>query len=81
MDRMYFKLIEVAHEVASLSNSLAMNANFREDVDAATAPHLMEIYKRVSDVQQLLFRAVCSQMANDPQERDIPISHEVHDSH
>lgn len=81
MDRMYFKLIEVAHEVASLSNSLAMNANFREDVDAATAPHLMEIYKRVSDVQQLLFRAVCSQMANDPQQREIDISHEVHDSH
>jgi len=81
MDSLYFKLIEVAHEVASLSNSLAMNANFREDVDAATAPHLMELYKRVLDVQQFLSLAVYRQMANDPQQREIDISHEVHHNH
>lgn len=81
MDRMYFKLIEEAHDVAALANSLAMNANYRQDVDEKTRPRLVELHKAVSDVQQLLFRAVCSQMSNDPQERDIEIRHEVHDSH
>lgn len=73
MDRMYFKLAEKAIEVASLANALAMNANHREDVDEATRPELMTLYKSVSDVQQLLFRAVCRQMGNDPQEREIDI--------
>lgn len=73
MDRMYFKLVEKATEVAGLANALAMNANHREDVDAATRPELVTLHKAVSDVQQLLFRAVCRQMGNDPQERDIDI--------
>lgn len=73
MDRTYFKLAEKAIEVAGLANALAMNANHREDVDVATRPELMTLYKAVSDVQQLLFRAVCRQMGNDPQERDIDI--------
>lgn len=73
MDRMYYKLVEKAIEVAGLANALAMNANHREDVDAATRPELMTLHKSLSDVQQLLFRAVCRQMGNDPQERDIDI--------
>lgn len=81
MDRLYFKLIEEAHDVAALANSLAMNANYRQDVDEATRPRLAELHKAVSDVQQLLFRAVCRQMKNDPQERDIDIRYEVHNSH
>ena len=81
MDRLYFKIIEEAHDVAALATSLAMNANYRQDVDEDTRPHLVELHKALSDVQQLLFRAVCHQMKNDPQERDIPIRHEVHDSH
>ena len=81
MDRLYFKLIEVSHDVAALANSLAMNANYRQDVDEETRPRLAELHKAVSDVQQLLFRAVCHQMSHDPQERDIEIRHEVHDNH
>lgn len=81
MDRLYFKIIEEAHDVAALANSLAMNANFRQDVDEKTRPCLVDLHKAISDVQQLLFRAVCRQMKNDPQERDIDIRHEVHDSH
>ena len=73
MDRMYFKLAEKAIEVAGLANALAMNANHREDVDDATRPELMTLHKVVSDVQQMLFKAVCRQMGNDPQERDIDI--------
>lgn len=81
MDRLYFKLIEEAHDVAALANSLAMNANYRQDVDELTRPRLAELHKAVSDVQQLLFRAVCRQMKNDPQERNIVIRHEVHNSY
>lgn len=73
MDRMYFKLVEVATEVVGLANALAMNANYREDVDAATCPELRTLHKAVSDVQQMLFKAVCRQMSKDPQERDIDI--------
>lgn len=73
MDRMYFKLAEKAIEVASLANALAMNANHREDVDAATRPELMTLHKAASDLQQMLYKAVCRQMGNDPQERDIDI--------
>lgn len=73
MDRMYFKLVEVATEVVGLANALAMNANYREDVDAATRPELMTLHKAVYDVQQMLFKAVCRQMSKDPQERDIDI--------
>ena len=74
MDRMYFKLVEKAIEVAGLANALAMNANHREDVDVATRPELMTLYNALSDVQQMLFRSVCRQMGNDPQERDIDIN-------
>lgn len=73
MDRMYFKLVEKAIEVASLANALAMNANYREDVDAATRPELRTLHQAASDLQQMLFKAVCRQMGNDPQERDIDI--------
>lgn len=73
MDRMYFKLAEKAIEVASLANALAMNANHREDLDAATRPELMTLYNAASDLQQMLFKSVCRQMGNDPQERDIDI--------
>lgn len=73
MNRMYFKLVEVSTEVVGLANALAMNANYRDDVDAATRPELMTLYKAVYEVQQMLFRAVCRQMRNDPQERDIDI--------
>lgn len=73
MDRMYFKLAEKAIEVAGLANALAMNANYREDVDAATRPELRTLHKALSDAQQMLFRSVCRQMGNDPQEREIDI--------
>ena len=73
MDRMYFKLVEVATEVVGLANALSMNANYREDVDVATRPEHRTLHKAVSDVQQMLFKAVCRQMSIDPQERDIAI--------
>lgn len=85
MTRKYFKLVEKAMEIASLANSLAMNANYRQDVDEETRHHLDEYIQAVESARRVMFLAVSRQMSHDPQERDIDItthsSHEVHDSH
>lgn len=84
MNRAYFKLVEKAMEIASLANSLAMNANYRPDVDEDTRRYLYEYMAAVDHVRNVMFRAVSMQMRHDPQERDIDIStrseHEIHNS-
>lgn len=85
MIKTYFKLTEKAMEIASLANSLAMNANYRQDVDEETRRHLDEYIQAVESARRVMFLAVSRQMSHDPQERDIDIltrkGHEVHDSH
>lgn len=81
MDRLYFTLVRDAIEVAGLCNSLATNANYRKDVDEATQPSLHSLCDAMFHVKTLLYHAVGRQMANDPQQREIDISHEVHDNH
>ena len=73
MDRKYFVLVRQAMETASLANDLAMNANYRKDVDDVTRPRLDSLLDAVFHARTLLFHAVSSQMKNDPQERDIPL--------
>lgn len=84
MIRTYFKLTQKAMEVASLANDLAMNANFRPDVDEDTRRYLDEYMAAVEHARSVMFLAVSRQMSHDPQERDIDItkkaSHEVHNS-
>lgn len=74
MIRTYFKLVEKAMEIASLANSLAMNANYRPDVDEDTRRYLDEYIAAVDHVRNVMFRAVSRQMSHDPNERDINIS-------
>lgn len=85
MNRTYFKLVEKAMDLAGLANHLAMNANFRPDVDEDTRRHLDEYMEAIEHARSVMFLAVSRQMSYDPQERDIDISirkdHEVHDSH
>lgn len=81
MDRLYFTLIRDAMEVAGLCNDLANNANYRKDVDEATQPSLHSLCDAVFHVKTLLYHAVGRQMANDPQQREIDISHEVYHNH
>ena len=85
MNRTYFKLVEKAMDVAGLANHLAMNANFRPDVDEDTRRYLDVYMAAVENARSVMFLAVSRQMSHDPQERDIDISirkdHEVHDSH
>lgn len=85
MIRTYFKLTEKAMEIASLANSLAMNANYRQDVDEDTRRYLDEYMDAIEHARSVMFLAVSRQMSHDPQERDIDIStrkdHEIHDSH
>ena len=85
MNRTYFKLVEKAMDVAGLANHLAMNANYRPDVDEDTRRYLDEYMEAVEHARSVMFLAVSRQMSHDPQERDIDISirkdHEVHDSH
>lgn len=85
MNRTYFKLTQKAMEVASLANDLAMNANYRQDVDEDTRRYLDEYMEAIEHARSVMFLAVSRQMSHDPQERDIDISirkdHEVHDSH
>lgn len=61
-------------EIASLANSLAMNANYRQDVDEETRHHLDEYIQAVESARRVMFLAVSRQMSHDPQERDIDIS-------
>lgn len=85
MIKTYFKLTEKAMEIASLANSLAMNANYRPDVDEDTRRYLDEYIQAVESARRVMFLAVSRQMSHDPQERDIDLTtrkdHEVHDSH
>lgn len=85
MNRTYFKLVEKALDVAGLANHLAMNANYRQDVDEDTRRYLDKYMEVIETARSLMFLAVSRQMSHDPQERDIDIStkknHEVHDSH
>lgn len=85
MNRTYFKLVEKAMDVAGLANHLAMNANYRQDVDEDTCRYLDEYMEAIEHARSLMFLAVSRQMSHGPQERDIDISikkdHEVHDSH
>lgn len=71
MDRLYFKLVEKCTDLVVMANSLAMNANFREDVDQETRKHLLQYYEAVETARSVLFRAVSRQMKNDPTERDL----------
>lgn len=81
MDRLYFNLVRDAIEVAALCNELVNNANYRKDVDEATQPSLHSLCDAVYNVKKLLYHAIGRQMANDPQQREIDISHEVHHSY
>lgn len=84
MIRTYFKLTEKAMEIASLANSLAMNANYRQDVDDDTRQYLDEYMAALEQARRVMFLAVSRQMSHDPHERDIDItkktSYEVHNS-
>lgn len=85
MNRTYFKLVEKALDVACLANHLAMNANYRQDVDEDTRRYLDEYMEAIEHARSVMFLAVSRQMSHDRQERDIDISirkdHEVHNSH
>lgn len=81
MDSRYFRLVRQAQEVAALCNDLAMNANHRPDVDASTQKYLEEYEEAIGHARSLMFLAVSRQMAHDPQERDIDISHAIHHNH
>lgn len=85
MIRTYFKLVEKAMDVAGLANHLAMNANYRQDVDEDTRRHLDEYMAAIEHARSVMFLAVSRQMRHDPTERDIDLStqkkHEVHNSH
>ena len=85
MIKTYFKLTEKAMEIASLANSLAMNANYRQDVDEDTRRYLDEYMAAIEHARSVMFLAVSRQMSHDPQERDINLTprseHEVHNSH
>lgn len=74
MDRLYYKIIEAAMETAQLANHLAMNANYRDDVDQETRQYLAEYYNAVHSARDIMYHAVGRQMAKDSQERDIPIN-------
>lgn len=84
MIKAYFKLTEKAMEIASLANNLAMNANYRPDVDEETRRYLDEYMAAIEHARSVMFLAVSRQMSHDPQERDIDLTprseHEVHNS-
>lgn len=74
MDRLYYKIIEKAMDVAGLANHLAMNANYRDDVDQETRPYLKQYLEAIEHARSVMFLAVSRQMSKDPTERDLPIN-------
>lgn len=74
MDKLYFKIVEAAMETAQLASRLAMNANYRDDVDQETSPYLTQYFGAIEYARCIMFLAVTRQMKNDPTERDIPIN-------
>ena len=71
MDRLYFKLVEKCADCVCLANALAMNANYREDVDQETRKFLPQYFEAVEKARSVLFMATSRQMKNDPTERDL----------
>lgn len=74
MDRLYYKIIEKATDVAWLATQLAMNANDRDDVDQETRPYLTQYLDAIEHIKSNMLLAVDRQMSKDPTERDIPIN-------
>ena len=74
MDKRYFKLMEKAAEIAGLCSDLAMNANYRADIDAATRPRLAEYLEAIENLRFMMYLAVSRQGRDDPQERDVDIT-------
>lgn len=71
MDKLFFKLIEEAHDVAALANALAMNANYNSQYEDCMRDKLPELHRQLHDCQQILFNAVRHQTAGEPWCRDV----------
>lgn len=70
MDRLYFKIALAATDLSMKANYLAMNANYREDIDQATCPFLPQIYEVVNNAVEVLNLALMRQRITDPNVRD-----------
>lgn len=66
MNRLFFKLIEEAHDVAVLANALAMNANYDSQYEDCIRDKLPELHRQLHDCQQALFQAVSNQIVSKP---------------
>lgn len=66
MDRRFFKLIDKATECVQLANSLAHNADYKQEYDDIMQQHLPGLLQMMSQAQQTLFKAVRRQCAGEP---------------
>lgn len=66
MDRLYFKLVDESTNLVTSANFLAMNANYRDDIDQATRPILPQIYKAVSNARKVIELALIRQRMTNP---------------
>lgn len=71
MDKLFFKLIEEAHDVAVLANALAMNANYNSQYEDCMREKLPVLYRQLHDCQQAFFNAVRHQTVGEPWCRDV----------
>lgn len=70
MDSLYFKIVEEATELAKNANYLAMNSNYRDDMDQAIGPFLPQIYEVVHSARDFITSALMRQRITDPNVRD-----------
>lgn len=54
MDRLYFKIVEASTELAKYANYLAMNANYRDEIDQVTRQMLPQIYEVVNSARDIM---------------------------
>lgn len=73
MDRLYFDVLDRAHDIAMYAAALVRNANYREDVELRTRPYLRFLYNELEKTKQVIQEQVMRQMKDDPTERDIDL--------
>lgn len=66
MDRLYYKIVDVAMDLAMNANRLAMNANNSDDIDQAIRPLLPHILNVVDNARDIINLALIRQKITNP---------------
>lgn len=66
MDKRYIRIVQLCHDCAELATGMAANANYKPAYNDKMLDKLDDIYKKIHDCQQLLFKAAHHQTSGEP---------------